>query len=315
MTADRPLLGRSYVPCRLFAAFLLGCFVFHRPCDADLEYLPIPIDHTDSEPSIELSLIPGLGGHTISHGPWNGHVAQVTGFTASPDVFTVRPPIGGCCASFGNLTKTSENAKSGHCDLAVNGSPFSSTGGCIGQSLSNRARICKDCPPVDCVPSLGLRPGDSRGNASWVIGTGLTYDRADRLGVSFVIAGHMDWLVRSGVVLPSPGGPKAPRTSIGITKDGKRLIILVVDGCEHCPTLLGGPKGLTSHELAEHIARLGAWHAINLDGGGSSTLVYKGKVINFPTAMGLPIGSFFQERPVSTIVCLRLGDRKHNTIG
>ena len=41
--------------------------------------------------------------------------------------------------------------------------------------------------------------------------------------------------------------------------------------------------GMTTSELADAVRALGAWDALNFDGGGSTTLVIDGQVINKPT--------------------------------
>jgi len=45
----------------------------------------------------------------------------------------------------------------------------------------------------------------------------------------------------------------------------------------------GTAVGMSHHELAEFMMRLGCTDALNMDGGGSSTLWYDGKVINQPS--------------------------------
>lgn len=67
-------------------------------------------------------------------------------------------------------------------------------------------------------------------------------------------------------------GRRHPRTAVGITKDGRYLILMVIDG-----RLPGYSEGTTKAETAEWMRRLGAYHALNLDGGGSSTLVVEGR--------------------------------------
>ena len=57
-----------------------------------------------------------------------------------------------------------------------------------------------------------------------------------------------------------------PRTAVGIDADGRRLLILVVDGRS------SASRGYTMVELADMMTALGAENAINLDGGGSSTM-------------------------------------------
>ena len=54
--------------------------------------------------------------------------------------------------------------------------------------------------------------------------------------------------------------------------------------------------------MAELLIEQGLVHALNLDGGGSSTVVSKGKVLNHPTAVDLWLNE--SERPVVTITCV-----------
>lgn len=68
-----------------------------------------------------------------------------------------------------------------------------------------------------------------------------------------------------------------PRTAVGLDRKG-RLLLLVVDGRQP-----GYSEGATFTELAEIFIGLNARYAVNLDGGGSSTMVVKGKVINRPS--------------------------------
>lgn len=57
-----------------------------------------------------------------------------------------------------------------------------------------------------------------------------------------------------------------PRTALGIDADGRRLLILVVDGRSTVS------RGYTMVELADIMTALGAENALNLDGGGSSAM-------------------------------------------
>jgi Phosphodiester glycosidase/FlgD Ig-like domain len=67
-----------------------------------------------------------------------------------------------------------------------------------------------------------------------------------------------------------------PRTAVGQLADG-RLIFLVADGRS------SASAGLTNYQLALQMARLGAVTAMSLDGGGSSTLSFDGRVLNRPS--------------------------------
>ncbi|MEV7971005.1 phosphodiester glycosidase family protein [Sphaerisporangium sp. NPDC088356] len=68
-----------------------------------------------------------------------------------------------------------------------------------------------------------------------------------------------------------------PRTMAGVTKSGK-LILATVDGRKPGVTV-----GASMVEAAQLMLWLGARQAINLDGGGSSAMVVKGKVVNHPS--------------------------------
>lgn len=67
-----------------------------------------------------------------------------------------------------------------------------------------------------------------------------------------------------------------PRTAIGWRSDGK-LILLTVDGRQKQSV------GMTIDELANLMLEFGCAEAMNMDGGGSTTMVVKGKVVNHPS--------------------------------
>lgn len=70
---------------------------------------------------------------------------------------------------------------------------------------------------------------------------------------------------------------RAPRTVIGNYKDDQ-LLVLVVDGYDE-----KGGSGATLEEIQQKMINLGVVDAYNLDGGGSSSLIFKGKVVNSPS--------------------------------
>lgn len=78
-----------------------------------------------------------------------------------------------------------------------------------------------------------------------------------------------------------------PRTAAGISRDGKTLFWLVIDGRQHKYSL-----GATTGEVGQWLAALGAWDGINLDGGGTTTLVIERpggfQVVNRPIHGGKP---------------------------
>lgn len=82
-----------------------------------------------------------------------------------------------------------------------------------------------------------------------------------------------------------------PRTAIGYIGEN-HYVMVVADG------RTTESAGLSLYELAEFMQSLGCTQAYNLDGGGSSTMVFGGEVINNPTTDGNTI----KERAVSDIV-------------
>jgi hypothetical protein len=82
-----------------------------------------------------------------------------------------------------------------------------------------------------------------------------------------------------------------PRTAVGLRADGTVLLV-VVDGRQP-----GHSAGMTLPELTGLLLELGAVDALNLDGGGSTTLVVRGRIVNRPSD---PV-----ERPVTNALVVR----------
>ncbi|HEY6739065.1 MAG TPA: phosphodiester glycosidase family protein, partial [Actinopolymorphaceae bacterium] len=78
-------------------------------------------------------------------------------------------------------------------------------------------------------------------------------------------------LVVNGVVQKQSQGnnvPPAPRTAVGFSKDGRKMFLLTADGRQ--PAFA---DGLGLDELGQMMLELGAYNAVNLDGGGSTTML------------------------------------------
>ena len=87
-------------------------------------------------------------------------------------------------------------------------------------------------------------------------------------------------LLKDGAVTVEPCDSylclRHPRTAVGIMADG-RVLLVVVDG----RSLRSGGASIVG--LANLMRSLGAVDALNLDGGGSSTMVVNGRVVNSPS--------------------------------
>jgi hypothetical protein len=111
-------------------------------------------------------------------------------------------------------------------------------------------------------------------------------------GPRLVTAGRVDVTDVREKMIPTFATDLHPRTAIASLADG-RALLLVADG-RRSPERVG----LALEDLAKLLIELGAVDAINLDGGGSTAMVVKGTLVNFPTD---PTG----ERPVSDAIVVR----------
>jgi hypothetical protein len=93
-----------------------------------------------------------------------------------------------------------------------------------------------------------------------------------------------------------------PRTAIGVNKNGRWVYLVVIDGRQPFYS-----EGATLSELADLMEDFGAYFAMNLDGGGSSTLVMQGEP-GRPSVLNSPIDSYLpgRERPVATHIGIYL---------
>src|SRR6266404_5029250 len=92
-------------------------------------------------------------------------------------------------------------------------------------------------------------------------------------------------------ILPGFVSDGHPRTAIAKLKSGQ-ILLLAVDGRQP-----GESIGMSLNMLADLLIEFGATEAINLDGGGSTTMVIRNKLVNKPSdASG--------ERPVSDAILI-----------
>ena len=144
----------------------------------------------------------------------------------------------------------------------------------------------------DAIPVVErLRPGDRVD-----VITKLSPDR----GPLRTVIGGWPRIVRAGqnVALEAdtvegtrPGFSQArhPRSALGISRDSATLYLVTVDGRQERSV------GMTLDELANAMIALGAYEAMNFDGGGSTTLVVRDSVVNNPSDKS-------GERPVGNVI-------------
>lgn len=109
--------------------------------------------------------------------------------------------------------------------------------------------------------------------------------RSDAKDIAVGISGNLR-LAEDGQVLPVDDVVMEPRTAIGFSDDGKRMVMVTIDGRQT------DSRGMTFHELGRLLVDLGADDVLNLDGGGSSTMLSRpageaaAEVINSPSDGG-----------------------------
>jgi len=99
------------------------------------------------------------------------------------------------------------------------------------------------------------------------------------LNIEQLIGGNT-WLVQNGIVNPD-NGARHPRTSVGFNQDTTQFFMFVVDGRQ--PVL---SVGMSYKELGDYMKTWGVHNGLNLDGGGSSTMVVRGSIVNSPSDIG-----------------------------
>jgi hypothetical protein len=118
-------------------------------------------------------------------------------------------------------------------------------------------------------------------------------------GMDYIVGGMPALFLQKRVIFESnPEKVRAgfdtelhPRTAVGLRADGT-WVFVVVDGRQPQISI-----GINLKDLAELLLSLGCVDALNLDGGGSSTLVYQGRTVNSPS-------DATKERPVSDAIVI-----------
>ncbi len=88
---------------------------------------------------------------------------------------------------------------------------------------------------------------------------------------------------------------RAPRTAVAVDSTGDRVFFVTVDGRQP-----GYSTGMNMKEFADYLVSIGAYHAMNLDGGGSTSMVTRKYGEEFATLVNRP--SDGRERGVSAVL-------------
>lgn len=193
-----------------------------------------------------------------------------------------RSAIAGYTRSGGDIVRPPENSCSVR--LVAEGRPrFSKT----GMRLARRYNVdAARCGAQRLLPKGGLVLAAGRGTKRARLladaRKGQTVDLGWSVGWEEIVdaIGGSPVLLKDGKVLVEPCSgyvcQRHPRTGVGYMPNGD-ILLVTVDGRQ------GGSVGMEIQDFARLFKFLGAEGALNLDGGGSTTMVLKGDVVNSPS--------------------------------
>lgn len=213
-------------------------------------------------------------------GPVSGKVVRIE--LRADGLSFVATPDNGDRPGETDAWKTSTFLERTGCQLAINAAPFSPVrlveGGeqdVAGFQVSGGGLVS----PGSSTPALVI----SRDNRARIVDPPFPEPGPDAWNA---VAGFYT-VLRDGDVTGGDG-KRHPRTAVGTSRDGRWLILLVVDGRQP-----GFSVGATNQDLGEWLRELGAWDGLNLDGGGTTTLVVEDadgnpRILNRPIHAGIP---------------------------
>ncbi len=102
--------------------------------------------------------------------------------------------------------------------------------------------------------------------------------------VELAVSGSAILLKKGAIQVPDNKKDVHPRTAVGISDDGQYIYFVVIDGRQD-----GYSIGATLKETAEWLKKVGASEGLNLDGGGSTTMVIR-TTDGSPDVLNRPVG-------------------------
>lgn len=233
-------------------------------------------------------------------GPVRGWAATVNLMDPRVEVVVtgpVEPRTDDPAKTEGRLRTTLDWALDQRLDVAVNANFFSWLGGVGADGKQDKRAASGTGQPAEVIglalsagrlvsaPRVGEGPAGAAPDPALVVGEG--WARAARVGAD-QLAGVLEGVAGVGGSTSESGGTllvedgvnrgatarvdparRHPRTAAGVSADGRRLVLVVVDGRQP-----GWSAGMSLPELAELMIELGCDDAVNLDGGGSSSFVW-----------------------------------------
>ncbi len=266
-------------------ALLLACTPPDRPARFPE---PLPEDllaYLEADSISARFLHDGLSYHFVwsEKGPWAVHVLRLE--LERCDLGLRVLPAGEAGSYGAGLSTVSALVgRAGNVLAAVNGDFFTPEGRPLGPEVADEQILwSRERPALEWTPGrapwIGTVQRDGNG-----LSAGISVSRSEP-GPTQVIGGFPELLdAGAPVTTDDPDSDQQfvslrhPRTAVGYDPEARRLWVVVVDGRQGSYSL-----GMTLAEMTAALSATGAAEALNLDGGGSSVMVARGRVISRPS--------------------------------
>ena len=278
------------------AVSVAGCSVPDRPAALPLLFPQAAVDFLGMDEVAGRRIADGATYFRASSpdGPWDLHMVAADGGRCDLEVVVTAAPAMGEGARERKTVSAMVPHVEGVPYAGINGDFFTDTGLPVGPETWQDGHRGGARPALAWNPEEGLWIG-----VAGEEGQGRRYGQQQASDPDHEVIGGFPLLLKDGAVVgdlevgerPAFAAARHPRTAAGLDRDSGTLWLVVVDGRS------GESVGMSLPELASLFHGLGVEDAVNLDGGGSSTMWVLGRVVNRPSD---PTG----ERPVANGVWL-----------
>ena len=213
--------------------------------------------------------LPILTLNSLPTGTYEGTALFTPRYGATTPADTTRHPVEATLTAVGRRADTTVYVRRGAVHAGA-GSPIPRDGAVLW-AFGARAREVQAMAAGDTVRVLlGVVPRFPRGRAPALIVGGWPRILRDGRNMAADAAISEGTISRNAEI-------RHPRTAVGYSRDGATLLLVAVDGRS------ANSVGMTLVELAALMRHAGAWNALNFDGGGSTTMVIDGALVNVPS--------------------------------
>jgi len=223
---------------------------------------------------------------------WIAHIITIDLHTDGIS-FLVTPPDDKNSDTPLNARTTTTFLRDYNLQIAVNGGEFSPWHS--NSLLDYYPHVGDPVAPTGFTASRGKRYAEGNRPVLYISENNVAQFNKPRSKIYNAISGSHMLVVEGEPIEGLDSERPAPRTALGVDFGPDRLVIVVVDGRQPFYS-----EGATLTQLADLLIEYGVYTAMNMDGGGSSTLVIenengKAEVLNSPIDSHIP----GRERPVA----------------